>query len=129
MLHFNSSMANHLSGVIPSRPENPLPFWFWSLCLLFLSLHASAQKQANIWHFGDGRCLDFSSHCQVRYGLGPVFIRLCLRFQHLPAQPLHRRERSPRNLSAFLRFRNPTTAAVKIDGAKHPNTSSLNFFS
>jgi gliding motility-associated-like protein len=40
---------------------------FYAAFVLTLAISSSiqAQKQANIWHFGDGRCLDFSSGAPV----------------------------------------------------------------
>lgn len=40
---------------------------FYATILLTLAISSSlhAQKQANIWHFGDGRCLDFTSGTPV----------------------------------------------------------------
>jgi len=58
-------MINRTSWNNKLKSENLLSLWLGLSCLLLLSLPASAQKQANIWHFGDGRCLDFSSGSPV----------------------------------------------------------------
>jgi gliding motility-associated-like protein len=53
--------------VIFKRKTPPLNIirLFFLICCLFLIGFSSAQKQANIWHFGDGLCLDFSSGAPV----------------------------------------------------------------
>ncbi len=40
---------------------------FTLLISLIVYHNASAQKEANIWHFGDGRCIDFFVDHQCFY--------------------------------------------------------------
>ncbi|MCX6323737.1 MAG: hypothetical protein NTZ41_05995, partial [Sphingobacteriales bacterium] len=41
--------------------------------ILLINVTSFAQKQANIWHFGDGQCIDFSNGAPVSVTGSPIF--------------------------------------------------------